>query len=89
MPIFGWLKCSEILPQCDIKNVVISKTANQWFVAFKIPFEPQITNKTNGAIGVDLGIKTLAVLSDGKIFEAVKPYKRNKRKLKNTTKKIK
>lgn len=82
VPKFGWLKCSETLPECEVKNVVISKTANQWFIAFKIPFEPQITNKVNGVVGVDLGIKTLAVLSDGKVFEAVKPYKRNKRKLK-------
>ena len=82
VPKFGWLKCSETLPECEVKNVVISKTANQWFIAFKIPFEPQITNKMNGTVGVDLGIKTLAVLSDGKVFEAVKPYKRNKRKLK-------
>ena len=82
VPKFGWLRCSETLPECEVKNVVISKTANQWFIAFKIPFEPQITNKMNGVVGVDLGIKTLAVLSDGKVFEAVKPYKRNKRKLK-------
>ncbi len=82
VPKFGWLRCSETLPECEIKNCVISKTANQWFIAFKIPFEPQITNKMNGVVGVDLGIKTLAVLSDGKVFEAVKPYKRNKRKLK-------
>jgi putative transposase len=82
VPIFGWLKCSEILPQCEIKNVVISKTANQWFIAFKVPFKLQIINKINGTIGVDLGIKTLATLSNGKIFEAVKPYKKNKRKLK-------
>ena len=88
VPIFGWLKCSEVLPECQIKNIVISKTTNQWFIAFKIPFEPQITNKINGAVGVDLGIKTLAVLSDGKVFDAVKPYKRNKRKLKILQRKL-
>lgn len=82
VPKFGWLKCSEILPQCQIKNVVISKTANQWFIAFKIPFEPKPTNKINGTVGIDLGVRTLATLSDGKIFEAIKPYKKNKRKLK-------
>ena len=82
VPKFGWLKCSEILPDCKIKNIVISKRANQWFIAFKISFEPQITNKINSVVGVDLGIKTLATLSDGKIFEAVKPYKKNKCKLK-------
>jgi len=88
VPKFGWLKCSEILPQCLIKNVVISKTANQWFIAFKIFFEPEITNKFNSTVGVDLGIKTLAVLSDGKVFEAVKPYKKNKHKLKLLQRKL-
>lgn len=82
VPIFGWLRCSETLPDCKIKNVVISKTANHWFIAFKIPFEPEITTKINDVVGVDLGIKTLATLSDGKIFENLKPYKKNKRKLK-------
>jgi putative transposase len=88
VPKFGWLRCSEILPECQIKNVVISKTANQWFIAFKIPFEPEIINKTNGIVGIDLGIKTLATLSDSKIFEAVKPYKKNKRKLKILQRKL-
>lgn len=88
VPKFGWLKCSEILPNCGIKNVVISKTANQWFVSFKIPFESNMCNKTNTIIGIDLGIKTLAVLSDGKTFEAVKAYKKNKRKLKLLQRKI-
>ena len=88
VPKFGWLKCSETLPECEVKNVVISKTANQWFIAFKIPFEPQITNKMNGVVGVDLGIKTLATLSDGKVFEAIKPYKKNKRKLKILQRKL-
>ena len=82
VPKFGWLKCSEVLPDYEIKNVVISKTANQWFISYKIPHKNEITNKTKGIVGVDLGIKTLATLSNGKIFNAVKPYKKNKRKLK-------
>lgn len=88
VPRFGWLKCSEILPECEIKNIVISKTAGQWFVAFKIPFEPQISDVMSNVIGVDLGIKTLATLSDGKIFEAIKPYKKNNRKLKILQRKL-
>ena len=88
VPIFGWLKCSEILPECQIKNVVISKKASHWFIAFKIPFEPQIYPQNNGIIGVDLGIKTLATLSDGKTFENIKPYKKNKRKLKLLQRKL-
>lgn len=81
LPKFGWVKCSEILPDCEIKNVVVSRTANQWFVAFKIPFEPEKHNNA-AIVGVDLGIKNLAILSDGKVFKSVSPYRRNKRKLK-------
>ena len=87
VPKFGWLKCSEILPNCEIKNVVISRIADQWFIAFKVPFEPEKHNKT-GIIGIDLGIKTFATLSDGKVFDAVKPYKKNKRKLKILQRKV-
>ena len=87
VPRFGWLKCSETLPECEIKNVVISKTADQWFIAFKIPFIPEAHDK-KAIVGVDLGIKTLATLSDGKVFEAVKPYKKNKRKLKILQRKL-
>lgn len=81
LPKFGWLKMSEQLSNLEIKNVVISRVANEWFVAFKVPFEPTKTNKTKGIVGVDLGIKTLATLSDGVIFESIKPYKLSKRKL--------
>lgn len=81
VPKFGWLKCSEVLPACEIKNVVISRTANDWFVSFKVPFSPYITTKTIEAVGVDLGIKTLATLSTGITFENRRPYKTAKRKL--------
>ena len=87
VPKFGWLKCSEILPNREIKNVVISRQADYWFIAFKVPYEPEKHNKT-GVVGIDLGIKTLATLSDGKVFEAVKPYKKNKRKLKILQRKV-
>ena len=87
VPKFGWLKCSEILPNCEIKNVVISRQADYWFIAFKVPYEPEKHNKT-GVVGIDLGIKTLATLSDGKVFEAVKPYKKNKHKLKILQRKV-
>jgi putative transposase len=82
VPKFGWLKCRETLPDCEVKSVTTSKTAGQWFISFRVPFEPYITEKTKGAVGVDLGVKTLATLSDGTIFEAVKPYNKNKRRLK-------
>ena len=41
----------------------------------------QPTVKCFGKVGVDLGIKTLATLSDGLVFPALKPYRSNKAKL--------
>jgi len=82
LPHLGWVRCSEILPNYQIKNVSIKRTAEEWFVSFKVAFEPVKTEKKADTVGVDLGIKTLATLSTGVVFQAVKPYKRHKRKLK-------
>jgi putative transposase len=82
LPKFGWLKCSELLPNVIIKNVVVSRVADEWFVAFKTDVIVNETIKTNGCVGVDLGIKTLATLSDGMVFSNPKPYKKAKSKLK-------
>ena len=82
LPKFGWLKCSEILPNAEVKNVVISRHATHWFVSFKVEHKPLETEKKREKIGVDLGIKTLATMSDGSQAEAVKPYRQYKRRLK-------
>lgn len=42
-----------------------------------IPYE-----KTNSKIGIDTGIKNLAILSDGKVYENIKTLKTNLKKLK-------
>jgi len=82
LPRIGWVRCSELLPDIEVKNVTISRTANEWFVSFKVPYLPAITKKKINVVGVDLGIKTLATLSTGEIFENLKPFKKYKRKLK-------
>jgi len=81
LPKFGWVKCSETLPDVAIKNVVISRQADHWFVSFKVPHTTAITEKQTEVVGVDLGIKTLATLSDGKQFTNPRPYKNYQRKL--------
>jgi len=84
VPIFGWLKLSEkIINLKGIKNVRISRQARHYFVAFKIPLQKlKYGIKKNTPVGVDLGIKTLATLSNGMEFKNLRPYKRYKRKLK-------
>ena len=82
LPKFGWLKCSENLPNCEVKNVVISRHSEHWFVSFKVEHQPQNTPKIREKTGVDLGIKTLATMSDGNEAPAVRAYRKYLRKLK-------
>ena len=82
LPRIGWVKTFEILPDnVSPKSVTISKTADRWFISFKIETEPQITEKSVDIVGVDLGVKTLATLSTGEVFEGAKSYRKLESKL--------
>lgn len=103
LPRIGLIRLHETVPNQKIKSVNISRKAGEWYVAFKVEVErgvltdrrfcprkpPQvITDKRFGRVGVDLGIKTLATLSDGTIYPALKPYRTNKTKLKVLQRKL-
>ena len=93
LPNFGWVKMSETkhIPE-KIKNVVISRRADEWFISFKIEIDENQykidNNKKQGPVGVDLGIKTLATLSNGMVFKGSKPFRKFKRKLKIEQRKL-
>ncbi|MFB2882357.1 hypothetical protein [Floridanema aerugineum] len=40
IPKFGGVKCYEILPTVKLKNVTISKRADDWYISFKYELEP-------------------------------------------------
>lgn len=89
VPIFGWLKMSESYDiPFTVKNVIINKTANEWFISFHVDYIPDKTIKKEQIVGVDLGIKTLATLSNGETFENIKPYKNAKHKLRKIQKEV-
>ncbi len=81
LPRIGSVRLHEAVPNQQIKNVRITRSADSWFVSFKVEFEPAHTVIGFGRVGVDLGIKTLATLSDGTVYPALKPYRANKTKL--------
>ncbi|GGA24371.1 hypothetical protein [Okeania sp. KiyG1] len=63
----------EILPDnINPKSVTISRKANRWFVSFKVERESQNIEKSVDVVGVDLGVKTLATLSTGEVFDGGK-----------------
>ena len=82
LPRIGWVKTYEILPDNVFpKSVTISRKADRWFISFKIETQPQVTEKLVDVVGVDLGVKSLATLSTGEVFEGAKSYKKLEAKL--------
>lgn len=81
IPIIGVVKTYERLPQLDlVKNVTITRQADKWFISFKIEAE-ELTTTSSDIVGVDLGIKALAVLSTGKVIDGAKSYRKAEKKL--------
>lgn len=81
VPKIGILKTYEQLPQVKPKSVTISRTADRWYISFRIEVEQVNTPKTIDVVGVDLGIKALATLSTGEVFTGAKSYRKLEAKL--------
>jgi putative transposase len=82
VPVLGWLKTYERLPtDCQPKSFTISRTADRWFVSWKIEIEPTNQPKVISVVGVDLGVKALTTLSTGEVFEGAKSYRKYEKKL--------
>ena len=81
VPIFGWLRCAEVLPATTPKNVTISLRAGHWYISFKYEAPTPQVEKTGEVVGVDLGIHHLATCSNGEVFENPKPYRKARKRL--------
>ena len=67
-----------------VKRMTISQRAGRWFASLTVEREdePMKPALKGGAVGIDLGIKTLATLSDGTVFENPRHLKKSEQKLK-------
>jgi putative transposase len=74
LPRIGWVRLKEdgYLPVVGVKvlSANVSERAHRWYVSLQVEQEvTEPTTATGKPIGVDLGIKTLATCSSGKVFE--------------------
>ena len=87
LPRIGWIKCAEDLRfEGKVNNVVVKRVADMWFAIVNIEVssnEATTVSENQVTVGVDLGIKSLMVLSDGTIYENPKALKNNLKKLKH------
>lgn len=91
IPNLGWVKMSEPL-RFDGKTLSakVFKKGGQWFVSVAVELAQVIQPKpkTGKAVGIDLGIKDLLVLSNGMKIQAPKPLKTQLAKLRRLNKSL-
>lgn len=92
LPRLGVLRLKErdYLPSdAKILSATVSERAGRWFVSLRVEVStPEPAPKACAIIGVDLGIKTLAVVSDGTSFANPKPLVSSLKKLRRLSQNV-
>jgi putative transposase len=87
IPKLGTVNMTEALRfQGKIMSGVISYRAGWWFVSISVEVEHEVPAHSGEAVGIDLGIKTLATCSDGVVFENQKHYRKTLGRIKGLSK---
>lgn len=86
LPCIGWVRLAEAgyVPLVGVKilSVNVSGRAGKWFASMQVEQEVADPEPAiNDPVGVDVGIKSLAVCSDGKTFENPRALKMAEAKL--------
>ncbi|MGB3404453.1 MAG: RNA-guided endonuclease TnpB family protein [Microcoleaceae cyanobacterium] len=72
---------SRPLPSQPSSVTVIKDAANRYFLSFVVEVNQQILPPSSNSVGIDLGIRTFAVLSSGEKIDAPKPLKQKIKRL--------
>lgn len=90
IPKLGWVRMREDLRFSGrIMSATIKRKADMWFVSISVATNSTgDENQVSKAVGIDLGIKTLATLSDGTVFENPKIYYTYEKQLKRAHKNL-
>ncbi|HEY9667911.1 MAG TPA: transposase [Coleofasciculaceae cyanobacterium] len=87
LPKIGWVKFRSSRPIPDgatLKQVRIVARASGWYAMLGLQWDVDVPNAMphGEAIGIDVGIRHLAAVSNGKLFPNPRPFKKLERKLK-------
>ncbi|KEI06618.1 transposase, partial [Clostridium sp. K25] len=88
----GWIKTKEQIPiNVKYTNPRISFDGKYWYITVGVEQEQSTIELTNKSIGIDVGIKDLAICSNGMTFKNInksKEVKRLKKVLKRKQRKV-
>ena len=92
LPRIGRVHCMEDVSSrvgdARVLRMTVSKRAGRWYASLTVERDDKPVTKPprGGAVGVDLGIKTLATLSDGTVIENPRCLAASERRLKQAQK---
>lgn len=78
---------SRALPSEPTSVTVIKDCADRYFLSFVVEIQPENVTPINPSVGIDLGIKTFAVLSTGEKFDSP-DYSQHDRKIRKLQRKM-
>lgn len=88
LPKVGRVHCMEDVTErvngARVLRVTVSRRAGRWYAALTVERDDKPVTKPprGGAVGVDLGLKTLATLSDGTVIDNPRYLRKSERRLK-------
>lgn len=84
LPRIGWLRLAErdYLPVgAEVNSATVSFSGGRWYVSVQVEEpEPERRPLSDEVLGVDLGVKVMAAVSDGTIYENPAIYRQHERK---------
>ena len=92
LPKVGRVHCMENVAArvggARVLRMTVSRRAGRWYAALTVEREEPVVHEVpkGGAVGVDLGVKTLATLSDGTVIENPRCLAASERRLKRAQK---
>ncbi len=77
LPIIGWIRMREAVRfSGTIQSTTVSRMADGWYISVLVETQDVLqAKKSNGAVGIDLGLKRFATLSTGEFQVGPKPHR--------------
>lgn len=87
LPVVGWVRMREAVRFTGkLKRVTVSREADRWFVSVMVETDDiKPVEQPCAAVGVDLGVATLATLSTGEAIAGPKAHKKLLKRLRRTS----
>jgi len=90
LPVVGWVKMREVVRfKGPLKRATVSWEQGRWFVSLMIDTNDVVpASQEGGVVGVDLGVKVLATLSNGESVVGPKAHKMALKRLRRANKSL-